>query len=87
MTPHALQDLHADPRHRVALAALVLLHLAVGASLGLSVDEAHYLLYALHPALSYFDHPPMVGWLQWPMVSLGAPVWLLRLLPLSLIHI
>ena len=81
MTPHALQDLHADPRHRVALAALVLLHLAVGASLGLSVDEAHYLLYALHPALSYFDHPPMVGWLQWPMVSLGAPVWLLRLLP------
>ena len=81
MTPHALQDLHANPRHYLALAALVLLHLVVGAALGLSVDEAHYLLYALHPALSYFDHPPLVGWLQWPLVNLGAPVWLLRLLP------
>jgi len=81
MMPRHVQDLPSDRRHRVALAALVLLHLAVGAALGLSVDEAHYLLYALHPALSYFDHPPLVGWLQWPLVSLDAPVWLLRLLP------
>ena len=39
-------------------------HACVGAAVGLSVDEAHYLLYALHPALSYFDHPPLVGWVQ-----------------------
>lgn len=56
-------------------------HAAVGALHGLSVDEAHYLLYALHPALSYFDHPPMVGWVQWPLVALDAPVAVLRLLP------
>lgn len=49
--------------------------------MGLSVDEAHYLLYAARPALSYFDHPPLVGWVQWPLVVLNAPVWLLRLLP------
>lgn len=30
----------------------------------LSVDEAHYALYGLYPALSYFDHPPLVGWVQ-----------------------
>lgn len=45
-------------------------HAAVGALHGLSVDEAHYLLYALHPALSYFDHPPMSAgcsgrWWRW----------------------
>ena len=56
-------------------------HLALGAALGLSVDEAHYALYAAHPALSYFDHPPLVGWVQWPLVALGAPDALLRLLP------
>jgi 4-amino-4-deoxy-L-arabinose transferase-like glycosyltransferase len=49
--------------------------------LGLSVDEAHYLLYAAHPALSYFDHPPLVGWVQWPLVAWGAPVAVLRLIP------
>lgn len=66
---------------RLLLAGLVLLHLALGAAMGLSVDEAHYLLYALHPAWSYFDHPPLVGWLQWPLVAMDAPVAVLRLLP------
>ena len=74
--------LHRTP---LALLALVLLHLAIGASIGLSVDEAHYLLYAAHPDWSYFDHPPLVGWVQWPLVALGAPVWLLRALPGTLL--
>lgn len=58
-----------------------LLHAVWGAVLGLSVDEAHYLLYAAHPALSYFDHPPLVGWVQMPLVALNAPVAVLRLVP------
>lgn len=57
------------------------LHSVVGGMHGLSVDEAHYLLYALRPALSYFDHPPLVGWVQWPLVALDAPVVVLRLVP------
>ena len=57
------------------------LHLLLGAALGLSVDEAHYALYAAHPALSYFDHPPMVGWIQWPLVALDAPTPVLRAVP------
>ncbi len=57
------------------------LHALLGANLGLSVDEAHYALYAAHPALSYFDHPPLVGWMQWPLVALDAPTALLRLVP------
>mgnify|MGYP003352353385 CR=1 FL=1 len=66
--------------HRVLVLVFVL-HACLGAALGLSVDEAHYLLYAAHPALSYFDHPPLVGWVQWPLVALGAPIALLRLIP------
>jgi 4-amino-4-deoxy-L-arabinose transferase-like glycosyltransferase len=60
---------------------LVFVHILIGAAMGLSVDEAHYLLYALHPALSYFDHPPLVGWVQWPLVALGLPDAVLRVLP------
>jgi len=45
----------------VVLAAL--LRGAVAASVDLSDDEAYYRLWALAPALSYLDHPPMVAWL------------------------
>ena len=31
--------------------------------LELTNDEVNYWTYALYPALSYFDHPPFVGWL------------------------
>jgi hypothetical protein len=68
-------------RLRGCLVLVFVLHALLGAALGLSVDEAHYALYAAHPALSYFDHPPLVGWVQWPLVALGAPTALLRLVP------
>ena len=66
---------------RLLLVLACALHFVLGASLGLSVDEAHYALYAAHPDWSYFDHPPMVGWVQWPLVALDAPTWMLRLVP------
>ncbi len=68
-------------RLRWLLALVFVLHTLLGAFLGLSVDEAHYALYAAHPALSYFDHPPLVGWVQWPLVALDASTAVLRLLP------
>ncbi len=46
------------------LAAVTLLRLLVIGRFGLGVDEAHYVLYGLYPALSYFDHPPLVGWTE-----------------------
>ncbi len=33
-------------------------------------DEAHYALYGYYPALSYFDNPPLVGWVQLVMQKL-----------------
>ncbi len=46
---------------------------AVSCSVGLGLavampvfaQEAYYWSYAQHPALSYFDHPPMAAWLIW----------------------
>ena len=46
-----------------AIVVLALLRGAVAASVDLSDDEAYYRLWALAPALSYLDHPPMVAWL------------------------
>ncbi len=75
--------LHWISKHKVGalLAGMCLLHFALGGLVGLSVDEAHYALYATHMALSYFDHPPLVGWVQWPLVAAQAPTVLLRLVP------
>ena len=44
-----LRDFRLRPGLALVLCALLLAHLALGAAMGLSVDEAHYLLYAAHP--------------------------------------
>ena len=63
----------------ICIAALV--HFALGFSIEFSVDEAHYVLYAKNLAWSYFDHPPLVGWIQWPLVSLTSSEGIIRLIP------
>ncbi len=53
--------------HRAAIAvasAFAAIRLAVAPLFGLGVDEAHYVLYGLRPALSYVDHPPLTGWIH-----------------------
>lgn len=42
----------------------LVLHLWLSAILPLTEDEAYYRLWALAPALSYYDHPPMVAWMM-----------------------
>ena len=46
-----------------AIVVMALLRGVVAATVDLSDDEAYYRLWALAPALSYLDHPPMVAWL------------------------
>ncbi len=62
----------------------LVIHLGFGWLLTLSVDEAHYMLYADKLDWSYFDHPPLVGWVQWPLVVIGAPEGIIRLIPQAL---
>jgi 4-amino-4-deoxy-L-arabinose transferase-like glycosyltransferase len=69
--------------------SLILLLISVGLRFGvaydlpLTADEAHYALYALHLDWSYFDHPPMVGWLQSIVLSIGigSSEFVLRIVP------
>jgi 4-amino-4-deoxy-L-arabinose transferase-like glycosyltransferase len=63
----------------ICIAAAV--HFALGFLVEFSVDEAHYALYAKHLAWSYFDHPPLVGWIQWPLVALTSSEGIIRLIP------
>jgi len=43
---------------------MTLLRLRAATQFGLGVDEAHYVLYGKILDWSYFDHPPLVGWVQ-----------------------
>ena len=45
-----------------AIAALLCLRFVTAFLIELTPQEAYYWNYAMHPALSYFDHPPMVAW-------------------------
>ncbi len=59
-----------------------LIRLACAFNLGLGNDEAYHFLYATHPALSYYDHPPMMAWVE--MLGLaspgaGAATWAIRI--------
>ncbi|MFH1367807.1 MAG: glycosyltransferase family 39 protein [Elusimicrobiota bacterium] len=44
-------------------AVTALIRLLIIGRLGLSGDEAHYWVYAQNPELSYFDHPPAIGYI------------------------
>jgi 4-amino-4-deoxy-L-arabinose transferase-like glycosyltransferase len=44
-------------------AIALFIKIAIATWLPLSNDEAYYWVWGQHPQLSYFDHPPMVGWL------------------------
>lgn len=56
----------ASPRALAALAGMLVVALALRwFALGRVVlipEEAYYWMYAQHPDLGYFDHPPMVAW-------------------------
>jgi len=64
--------------------AAVALHLLVAGCAPLTADEAHYALYGLQLDWSYFDHPPMVGWLQALVLPFSQGEFALRLWPMLL---
>lgn len=46
----------------IALVACLLFRFVAIAIVPLIPEEAYYWMYAQHPAMGYFDHPPMVAW-------------------------
>lgn len=63
---------------------VAVLHLLAAGRVPLSADEAHYALYGLHLDWSYFDHPPMVGWMQSLVLRFSDSDFALRLWPILL---
>jgi len=47
----------------IIFCASLVFRLALAAGLGAGFDEAYYYAYSLRPSLSYFDHPPIIGFL------------------------
>ena len=75
-------EILARPRYAATLLlVLAILQTVYNAGLPLHGDEAYYWVWSRHPALSYFDHPPMIAWLlaltTLPVVS----EWSVRLVP------
>lgn len=49
---------------KLLAAAFIALKLVYLASAGVFMDDAYYWLWGQHLALSYYDHPAMIGWTQ-----------------------
>ena len=62
------------------ISVTTILRLLVIGQIGLGDDEAHYWAYAQNPALSYFDHPPLVGYIiKYSTMLFGANEFAVRL--------
>jgi len=79
------------------LAFVVVANIILSMTLGLTIDEAHYSLYGQHLDWSYYDHPPMVGWIQafmgqfgssgpWSELGVRLPSWIFLFLNLGSIY-
>jgi 4-amino-4-deoxy-L-arabinose transferase-like glycosyltransferase len=66
------------------VAGVSLLHLLVIGVPELTNDEAQYALYGYHLDWSYFDHPPLVGWLNALVLTVSDTEFALRLWPVLL---
>ena len=63
----------------LALAATLAFRAWLAALAPVTADEAYFILWGKVPALGYYDHPPMVGWLLAPLLAFSDAPWLLRL--------
>ena len=67
---------------QLACALLLAIKIAHWSLSGVFMDEAYYWLWGQHPALSYYDHPPLNAWLLglssmalgWTRLAMRAPV-------------
>lgn len=67
---------------QIACVVLLALKLAQWSFAGVFMDEAYYWMWGQHPALSYYDHPPLNAWLLglssalfgWNLFALRLPV-------------
>lgn len=64
----------------------LLIKLLLAVVMPLTGDEAYFFLWGRHPALGYYDHPPMVGWWLTALMSVSDALWWLRMPSVLLSH-
>jgi len=69
-----------------AVAVTVLFKLWLSAALPVTGDEAYFMYWGFAPALGYYDHPPMVGWMFALSSLVSDAGWWLRL-PVTLLPV
>lgn len=60
------------------------MHLVVAMIWPMMFFESHYALYGYYLQLSYVDHPPLMGWLQWFIQGVSTSDIALRIVPIGL---
>jgi hypothetical protein len=68
-------------RAALLVALVTTLRWVIAATTGLSDTEAYYAQWARTPALSYYDHPPLIAWTAWLTTRLSSAPWAVRLGP------
>lgn len=63
MTNHHINRQNTFSTFLIGLIVFFCTNLFSAFTMGVHFDETYYWLYAQHPALGYFDHPPMVSWM------------------------
>ncbi|MDX8386269.1 MAG: glycosyltransferase family 39 protein, partial [Gallionella sp.] len=64
---------------KVALLATLALKIFLAGILPMSGDEAYFIVWANHPDLGFYDHPPMAGWFLQLLLYLGSDEIIMRL--------
>ena len=68
-------------RTALLLAGVTVMHWIIAATTGLSDTEAYYAQWARVPALSYYDHPPLIAWTTWLFTRASSAPWAVRVGP------
>ena len=63
----------------VTLWTTLAIRLLLAASIPVTGDEAYFFLWGRHPAMGYYDHPPMTGLMLAALLSVSDALWWLRL--------
>jgi hypothetical protein len=79
--PGILPSAWAD-RAALLIGVATFVRLLVSGATGLSDTEAYYAQWSRFPALSYYDHPPLVAWTTWLVQRFTAEPWAVRLGPI-----
>lgn len=62
-----------------ALGATLLFRAWLAVVVPFTGDEAYFLVWGRQPAIGYYDHPPMIGWLLALLAPVSGAEWFLRL--------